>query len=97
MIENFAEFVRTQKYLDSLVILTFADMKATNDLLWRDWQQNAVSNLYNNVTYVLNNEKNRSRNSEIKTLQNTLKEGLTCKKCCKYFTDLASTSSKILS
>ncbi|WP_200403819.1 [protein-PII] uridylyltransferase family protein, partial [Fangia hongkongensis] len=79
VIENFAEFVRTQKYLDSLVILTFADMKATNDLLWRDWQQNAVSNLYNNVTYVLNNEKNRSRNSEIKTLQNTLKEGLTCK------------------
>ena len=57
IIDNFANFVKNQRNLDALYLLTVADIRATSPHVWNEWKSSLLSNLYNLTT------KNLSRRS----------------------------------
>tara|TARA_B110000003_G_scaffold139795_1_gene141389 strand:- start:1909 stop:3255 length:1347 start_codon:yes stop_codon:yes gene_type:complete len=57
IIDNFANFVGSQRNLDALYLLTVADIRATSPHVWNEWKSSLLSNLYNLTT------KNLSRRS----------------------------------
>ncbi|WP_440992582.1 HD domain-containing protein [Cysteiniphilum litorale] len=53
VIAQFAEFCQSQYYLDSLFLLTIADIKGTNPALWTQWQQTMFEHLYTRTSELL--------------------------------------------
>ncbi|WP_162902110.1 [protein-PII] uridylyltransferase [Facilibium subflavum] len=72
--QQFANFVHTQYYLDSLLILTVADIKATNTSLWSNWQQTLITNFYQNVSQVLKKHGRTSIKEQIISIQKKLSQ-----------------------
>ncbi len=46
VIHNFASLVGNQRYLDYLLLLTVADMNATNPDIWNSWRASLIRDLY---------------------------------------------------
>ncbi|WP_116963903.1 HD domain-containing protein [Fastidiosibacter lacustris] len=51
VIRQFALFCQSQYYLDSLFLLTIADIQGTNRNLWTNWQQTMFINFYQNICH----------------------------------------------
>lgn len=49
IIQNFADFVGSIRYLDYLYVFTVADMNATNSQLWNHWRASLLRQLYLSV------------------------------------------------
>ncbi len=50
VVRQLVEFCQSQYYLDSLFLLTIADIKGTNPKLWTPWQQTMFENLYKHTS-----------------------------------------------
>ena len=67
---HFAKFFQNQHYLNSLFLLTIADIKGTNPSLWTNWQQTIFEHLYIRTNKLLNQSINltlKERLNEIQT------------------------------
>ena len=53
VVTNFARQVGDQKHLDSLLLLTVADIRATNPKLWNSWRESLLVELYNATSRTL--------------------------------------------
>ncbi|WP_083250685.1 [protein-PII] uridylyltransferase [Acidihalobacter aeolianus] len=53
IVHEFAQLVGTQLHLDSLYLLTIADIRATNPELWNAWRETLLADLYAATTHEL--------------------------------------------
>lgn len=53
VIKRFAEEVKTKERLDGLLLLTEADIRATNPKVWSTWKQQLIEDLYSSTLRVL--------------------------------------------
>jgi [protein-PII] uridylyltransferase len=56
IIEQFAKFVKTERRLIALYLLTVADIRGTSPAVWNAWKARLLENLFNATKRVLNNE-----------------------------------------
>jgi len=56
IIEQFAKFVKTEKRLTALYLLTVADIRGTSPAVWNAWKARLLENLFNATKRVLSNE-----------------------------------------
>ncbi len=67
VIDNFAELVGNQSYLDHLYLLTVADICATSATTWTAWKGHLLSQLYNKTTRAFGNaEQERVVDNNVK-------------------------------
>jgi len=69
-IHAFAKIVKRQERLDSLYLLTLADVISTSDGVWNDWKNALFLQLYNETTQVLDKATQSPKNKKNKALQN---------------------------
>jgi [protein-PII] uridylyltransferase len=56
IIEQFAKFVKTEKRLTALYLLTVADIRGTSPAVWNAWKARLLENLFHATKRVLNDE-----------------------------------------
>lgn len=75
LIDNFANTVKTKEMLDKLLILTFADIRATGPDLWNNWKSELLINLYNKTVDYIHKYSEKERDAKLQR-KNTI-EALT--------------------
>lgn len=78
IITQFAEFCQSQYYLDSLFLLTIADIKGTNPTLWTHWQQTMFEHLYTRTSELLSKSVNLSLKEQVNETQKKVLAQLEC-------------------
>ncbi|MGB7816823.1 MAG: [protein-PII] uridylyltransferase [Methylotenera sp.] len=56
VIEQFARFVKTEKHLIALYLLTVADIRGTSPIVWNAWKARLLESLFYTTKRVLNDE-----------------------------------------
>ena len=56
VIEQFAKFVKTEKRLTALYLLTVADIRGTSPIVWNAWKARLLESLFYAAKHVLNDE-----------------------------------------
>lgn len=64
VIREFAHLVGCQEYLDNLLLLTVADIRATNPDLWNSWKAQLLWDLYHATSDLLRQERPQPMDSE---------------------------------
>ncbi|MDH4455302.1 MAG: [protein-PII] uridylyltransferase [Verrucomicrobiota bacterium] len=54
VIEEFAAIVRTKEYLDTLLLMTYADSKGTSDKSWSGYKEASIRQLYHSTLRFMN-------------------------------------------
>lgn len=60
VIAQFAQVITTQQNLDYLYLLTVADICATSPVVWNDWKDNLLRNLYHRTQSHLNTQQQQT-------------------------------------
>ncbi|WP_119327650.1 [protein-PII] uridylyltransferase family protein [Cysteiniphilum halobium] len=69
VITQFAQFCQSQYYLDSLFLLTIADVKGTNPKLWTHWQQTMFEHLYTRTSKLLRKSEKLTLKEQVRDTQ----------------------------
>jgi [protein-PII] uridylyltransferase len=74
VIENFARFVKTERRLTALYLLTVADIRGTSPVVWNAWKARLLENLYYATKRVLSTESfNTQKMIELRKEEASLK------------------------
>lgn len=73
-IELFCKKIKDVETLNSLYLLTYADLYAVNPIVWSEWKRTLLSNLYRNALDYLNGYYNKDVNLENRDLLDDLRK-----------------------
>jgi [protein-PII] uridylyltransferase len=65
VIEEFAAIVRTKEYLDTLLLMTYADSKGTSDKSWSGYKEASIRQLYHSTLRFMNAPADFMRNVQV--------------------------------
>lgn len=78
IIAEFAAKVRNKQYLDTLLVMTFADSRGTSDKSWNSWKESLILHLYQNTVRYLDDPSDfvRSVTAPLEELQSGVRREL---------------------